>query len=244
MQIVEMNIDDIIPYDKNPRDNDSGVGVVANSIKEFGFKVPIVVDKNNIIINGHTRLKASRKLGLDKIPVIVANDLSPEKANALRLVDNKTSEFSSWNDLLNSELEDLQKYFDMTDFGFDPIEGLDNEDEEYTKVVNIPQYQVGGVHPELVDLVNGDKVADLISEIEESNLNEDEKEFLKKAAYRHYVFDYRNIAEYYANAPKKMQELMERSALIIIDYEDAVMNGYVNLSKDLQEMSDEDENYE
>ena len=117
-----LNVDDLIPYENNPRNNDGAVDFVAKSIEEFGFKVPIVVDKNNIVVAGHTRLKASKKLGLEKVPVIIADDLSDEKIKAFRLADNKVSEFATWDDkALEKELEELELELetDMEEFGFE-----------------------------------------------------------------------------------------------------------------------------
>ena len=126
-KIVSMSISKIKPYPKNPRINDDAVDKVAASIKEFGFKNPIIVDKNMVIIAGHTRLKAAKKLKLKSAPVIVADDLSNEQVRAFRLADNKTAELSSWsNNLLSEELEDIQD-FDMSAFGFDY--GVDCENE-------------------------------------------------------------------------------------------------------------------
>lgn len=119
MNIKEIEISKLKPYEKNPRNNDGAVEYVANSIKEFGFKVPIVVDKHNVIIAGHTRLKAAEQLGLHSVPVIVADDLTDEQVKAFRLADNKVSEFSEWNwDLLDEEINDILD-LDMGDFGFD-----------------------------------------------------------------------------------------------------------------------------
>ena len=121
-KVTYMAVDSIIPYANNPRLNDNAVDAVAASIKEFGFKVPIVVDGENVIINGHTRLKAAHKLGLKQVPVIVADDLTPAQAKAFRLADNKTSELAEWDmgklDIELAEIQDL----DMNDFGFDEIE--------------------------------------------------------------------------------------------------------------------------
>lgn len=128
MNILQKKIDEIKPYEKNPRKNDSAVDYVAKSIKEFGFKVPIVIDKDGIIIAGHTRYKASKKLGLKEVPCIVADDLTEEQVKAFRLADNKVSEKSKWNDkLLEEELSDIFN-IDMEDFGFDL--GIDDEVEE------------------------------------------------------------------------------------------------------------------
>ena len=130
-QIKFAPISDVKPYSKNPRINDDAVDKVAVSIKEFGFKNPIIVDKDMVIIAGHTRLKAAKKLKLESVPIIIADDLSNEQARAFRLADNKTAELSDWdNDLLSEELEDIQE-FDMSIFGFDYENelGLENETE-------------------------------------------------------------------------------------------------------------------
>ena len=91
MEIKMMKTSELIPYINNPRKNDHAVDAVASSIKSFGFKVPIVIDGDNEIINGHTRLKAAKKLGLAEVPVIVADDLTEELIRAFRLADNKVS---------------------------------------------------------------------------------------------------------------------------------------------------------
>lgn len=122
---------DIREYENNPRFNDEAVDKVINSIKEFGFKVPIVVDKSKVIIAGHTRYKASKKLGLEKVPVIIADDLTEEQVKAFRLADNKVAEFSYWNDdLLKLELDGLN--LDMSDFGFE-LPDLDSWEESTEK---------------------------------------------------------------------------------------------------------------
>ena len=124
-------VEDLIPYVNNPRQNDQAVDAVASSIKNFGFKVPIVVDGSNEIVNGHTRLKAAKKLGLKEVPVIVADDLTPEQIKAFRLADNKVGEIAEWDEeLLAIELEELSNLeFDMTEYGFDELD-FDAEVEE------------------------------------------------------------------------------------------------------------------
>ena len=120
MNIVNKNVNDLIPYINNPRLNDNAVDAVASSIKNFGFKVPIVIDSGNEIVTGHTRLKAAKKLGLQEVPCIIADDLTPEQIKAFRLADNKVAEFADWDfNLLNLELEELD--FDMEEFGFDEL---------------------------------------------------------------------------------------------------------------------------
>ena len=108
MQIVEKKLKDIKPYEKNPRKNDSAVDAVASSISQFGFKNPIVIDGNNVIICGHTRYKAAQKLGLEKVPCVVADDLTEEQIKAYRLADNKVAELAEWDiDLLGEELDGI-----------------------------------------------------------------------------------------------------------------------------------------
>lgn len=130
MQIIEKNIDELVEYENNPRNNDEAVKFVAASIKEFGFKVPIVIDKDNVIVCGHTRVKAARELGTEGIPCIVADDLTEDQIKAFRLADNKVSEVSGWDfSKLEAELSLLDlSDIDMTDFGFEPTEGGDLTD--------------------------------------------------------------------------------------------------------------------
>lgn len=120
MEIELIKLDDLKPYENNPRLNEDAVDGVAASIKEFGFKVPIVIDKNNVIVCGHTRYLASRRLGLVSVPCIKADDLSDDQIKAFRLADNKVSEVAQWDlGKLQIELDDIE--LDMSDFGFNPI---------------------------------------------------------------------------------------------------------------------------
>lgn len=131
-KIIYKNIDDVIPYENNPRINDKAVEAVAASIKEFNFQNPIVIDTSNVIIAGHTRLKAAKLLGLDKVPCIVADDLTPEQIKAFRIADNKTAELAEWDfEKLEEELAELAEMgFAMDDFGFEDLEA-----DEPTEVV-------------------------------------------------------------------------------------------------------------
>lgn len=118
MEIITKKISEIIPYENNPRKNDEAVEYVANSIKEFGFKVPIIIDKNNVMVAGHTRIKAAERLGIEEIPCIMADDLTDEQIKAFRLADNKVGEIAEWDlEMLDIELLDID--IDMTDFGFE-----------------------------------------------------------------------------------------------------------------------------
>lgn len=126
MDIIEVNLSDLKPYEHNPRNNDNAVAAVAKSIEHFGFKVPIIIDKDNIIVAGHTRMKAALLLGLEKVPCIVADDLTEEQIKAFRLADNKVAELASWDfselEKELDELKDMELDFDMSEFGFEPSE--------------------------------------------------------------------------------------------------------------------------
>ena len=128
MEIINLPISDIIPYQKNPRRNDKAVKPVMESIKQFGFKVPLVIDKDNVVVCGHTRMRAAKRLKLTEVPCIRADDLTEEQIKAFRLADNKTAEFATWDlELLNGELLEI-KDIDMGDFGFDMPEPEAEED--------------------------------------------------------------------------------------------------------------------
>lgn len=143
MQIIEKDPAELIPYENNPRYNDNAVPAVAASIKEFGFKVSIIIDKNGVIVAGHTRHKAALQLKLQKVPCIIADDLTDTQIKAYRLADNKVGELAEWNDdfmfLELSELDDLG--LDMLQFGFDdPITA-----DEFGETFDLPD----GEKPEI-----------------------------------------------------------------------------------------------
>lgn len=120
MKIIDKKINELKEYENNPRNNDGAVAAVAESIKQFGFKVPIIIDSDGVIIAGHTRRKAAEMLGLDKVPCVIADDLTEEQIKAFRLADNKTAELAGWDFAkLEAELEELTALdVDMAKFGF------------------------------------------------------------------------------------------------------------------------------
>ena len=127
IQVVYKTIDELIPYANNPRQNDDAVEPVAESIKEFGFKVPMLIDANGVIVAGHTRLRAAKLLGMDRVPCIIADDLTEEQIRAYRLIDNRTADLSEWDfDKLKEELAEVTE-IDMSVFGFDPAIADDGE---------------------------------------------------------------------------------------------------------------------
>lgn len=146
MKIIEKRLDEIKPYEKNPRRNDAAVEYVAESIRNFGWKQPIVIDKDGVIIAGHTRYKAAQSMGLEKVPCLIADDLTPEQVKAYRLADNKVSDFSVWDNKLL--LEELDLIPDDLFTGFDISEIFDNSiDEAYNSIL---QENTAGVVYEVV----------------------------------------------------------------------------------------------
>ena len=127
-------IEELKEYENNPRHNDGAVDAVAESIRQFGFKVPIVIDTDGVIIAGHTRRKAALKLGLEVVPCIVADDLTPEQIKAFRLADNKTGELAGWDFArLEKELAEMSE-IDMSAFGFEDQTEIDwSQIEEISK---------------------------------------------------------------------------------------------------------------
>lgn len=236
MVVTEYELDKLIPYAKNAKKHDkTQIANVAESIKQYGFVQPIVVDKDGVIVIGHCRALAAKKLGIKSVPCVLVDDLTPEQVDALRIVDNKTNE-SDWDeDLLREELARLP----MTGFTFD-FDSLVDEEEmkeltQYTMKVNIPQYEITGDCPEFSEMYDTGKTDELIAEIETSDITDEEKTFLIAAATRHTVFNYRNVAEYYAHATPEMQKLMEKSALVIIDVDDAIAYGFAKLKSTILE---------
>lgn len=246
MEIINKKIVELKPYEKNPRKNDEAVEFVANSIKEFGFKVPIIIDKNNVIVAGHTRYKASKKLGLEEVPCIVADDLNEEQIKAFRLADNKVSEKSQWDlDLLNEELENIFD-IDMSAFNFTTIVPEDiivevEPENRFSTETKIPQYNVEDIDVTYNEMIDCEKYNILMEQIENADINEEDKKFLELAATRHIRFNYKKIAEFYAKSDKKVQDLMEKSALVFIDFNDAIANGFVKLTSKISEAIENDD---
>ena len=150
MQVKTVSIDQIKPYENNPRNNDDAVDAVANSIKEFGWQQPIVVDNGGVIIAGHTRYKAAKQLKLKEIPIVVADNLTEEQVNAYRLADNKSGDLATWDDdELQEELDKILD-IDMTDFGFDLETELEDDeviDDDYEEEVpEEPKSKLGQVY--------------------------------------------------------------------------------------------------
>lgn len=181
MKIVNLKTEQLIPYINNPRNNDDAVDKVASSIKEFGFKVPIVINKDNVVVTGHTRLKAAKKLGIEEVPCIIADDLTDAQIKAFRIADNKVSEYAEWNeDLLKVELEQLEEMdfdldelnIDYSDFDLDIGEDIEEIEPEEVEVPEVPEepkaklgdiYQLGNHRLMCGDSTNADDVGKLMN---------------------------------------------------------------------------------
>lgn len=236
---------DLIPYARNSRTHsDAQVAKIAASIKEFGFLNPVIVDGDNGIIAGHGRIMAAQKLGIEEVPTIEAAYLSEAQKRAYIIADNRLALDAGWDDeLLKIELKDLDVLnFDLTLTGFDleeladlfddKADGLDNA-ENYSRKVEAPIYKITGEKPKVSDLYDRSVAESLISDIDAADIDKDIADFLKAAADRHTAFNFRNIAEFYAHSDATVQGLMEKSALVIIDFDQAVELGFVKLSEDM-----------
>lgn len=254
LRIEYLPVDALKPYERNARKHaEADVEAIMRSIEEFGFDDPIGIwGKDNLIVEGHGRLEAAKQLAMETVPVIRLDHLTDEQRRAYALAHNKTAELSGWDFAkLEEELADLDGLFDMSEFGFEELESewradetsepSPNKDETYTRKTDIPQYEPSGKNTELFECLNREKYDFLIRNIECANVSEEEKEFLRCAATRHFYFNYKKIADYYATkASKEAQRLMEESALVIIDFNDAIKNGYVKLSAELERIIDDE----
>lgn len=244
LKIEYVDIDSVTPYARNAKLHPGEqIDQIKRSIQEFGFNDPLAIWHGEIV-EGHGRLMAAKELGMSTIPIIRLDELTDEQRRAYALVHNKLTMNSGFDlELLNFELGDID--IDMEDFGFtyDEEEDQEQEDEDdyYTKKTDIPQYEPSGENVKLEDCLNSEKYHDLINSIDESEVTDEEKEFLKMAAARHLSFSYKKIADYYAaKASPEMQKLMEESALVLIDYNDAIKNGYAILRKTVTDLIAED----
>ena len=248
MELIKYKIEELKRAEYNPRKEltpeDKEYQKIKKSIEEFGYVEPIIINKDKTIIGGHQRLSVLKDLGYNEVDCIEV-ELDKTKEKALNIALNKITgewDYGKLGDLL---LELDAENFDLELTGFEDfeIEGImapidfgeeDNEEENpYTTKINIPQYEIKGEEPEISELYDNTKTKELIEEIKNSNVSEEQKDFLIKSAQRHLGFNYSKIAEYYAHQDKEMQELMEKSALVIIDYDDAIKNGYTELKKEI-----------
>lgn len=195
---------------------------------------PIVVDSQMIVLGGNMRLKACREAGLEEVPIIMADELTEEQKAEFIIKDNVG--FGEWDwDVLANEW-DMEL---LNEWGLD-IPNMLEEEDPYTSKIEAPIYEPSNLKPLIEELVDGTKTKELLQQIEKADIDPKEKEFLKLAAQRHLVFNYAKIADYYAHSPKEVQELMQNSALVIIDFDKAIENGFVELTKNITKQFLED----
>ena len=243
-KVEQWSIDRLIPYANNARTHSAEqVAQIAASIKEWGWTTPVLVDEQGSIIAGHGRTLAAHKLKMTEIPVMVAEGWSDAKKRAYIIADNKLAMNAGWdNEMLALELTELQDLgigMDLIGFSKDEIAALmpkdpddDADTSKYTKKIDAPIYQPTGDCPPAAALYDGVKYTHLTAQIHHNNdLEPEVKEFLLLAATRHIRFDFEQIAEFYAHADPDLQQLMEDSALVIIDFDKAIAGGYVKLSQ-------------
>jgi hypothetical protein len=249
-KVEKWAIDKLIPYARNSRTHsDEQVAQIAASIKEWGWTTPVLVDEQGGIIAGHGRTLAAQKLKMAEVPVMVAKGWSDAKKRAYIIADNKLAQNAGWdNAMLSLELEELDGLgFDIDLTGFTPEEitdlsFLDTDDEQidnskYTKKIDAPVYSPSGDCPAVNELYDKIKYEELTAKIYQNpEIKQEIKDFLLASAARHIRFDFEQIAEFYAHADPDTQQLMEDSALVIIDFDKAIANGYVKLSQAISDV--------
>jgi len=255
LRITTKKITNLIFDPANARSHsEQNLEAIKRSLETFGQRKPIVLNSKDVVVAGNGTLQAARDLGWTEIDTVsVPEDWTEEQVKAFAIADNRTAELADWNsEQLSLTLSDLEDSgWDLKDLGFTKTELKDllteaeheanlSDGDAYTQTINVPQYEIVGDKPELADLADRSKTDRLKAQIEAANLPKDLEAFLLLAANRHTVFNYRKIAEYYPHAPKEVQELMENSALIIIDANDAIRNGYANFAAAISELEGED----
>jgi hypothetical protein len=251
---LAVSINQIHEHPQNVRQGD--VGAIVESMKAHGQYRPIVYQHSTgrILAGNHT-YKAAKALGWTEIAAtpIVCDD---QQALRILLVDNRTNDLSTYD---QGELIELLKELSETDMellgtGYDgddldqfiaDLEGsVQPEENPYVQHAKIPQYEIQGNKPPISRLIDKAQAIKLLAEIDESDAPADVKDFLRVAATRHYVFDYAQIAEFYAHAEPDVQRLMERSVLVIIDIDDAIANGYAKFNETIEELMRRDGAYD
>jgi len=248
---------ELVPIDSVREDPDNArkhgadnLAAIKASLERFGQRKPIVVNRpTGTVIAGNGTYRTAKSLGWKSVYVAWA-DLDEASARAYALTDNHTGDLSEWDpEVLSKQLQDLGPAFaDAPELGFeqllrDAIGEVEEEGENlFTRAVNIPQYEITGEKPAVSELMDAKKTEELQRDIALTpDLPPEVRDFLIAASHRHTVFNYREIAEFYAHAPADVQELMERSALVIIDVRDAILNGFTRFDESVFEAEEGDE---
>jgi hypothetical protein len=236
---------DIKLLDRNPRTiRDDDFKKLVQSIEAnpdyFEARPLILSDRTGelVIIAGNQRYRAAKELKLKEVPTFLIKDLTEEREKEIIIRDNVSN--GQWDfDLLANEWDVDQ----LEDWGLDipNFERDENQDDKYTQKIDTPVYEPKNEKPKITELYNAERYKELISEIDNSSIDNDVKAMLKVSASRHIVFNYENMADYYAHSSKDVQILMENSALVIIDFDKAIELNYVKLKNEISEQCELDE---
>jgi hypothetical protein len=229
---------------------EKNIATIVASLRRFGQQKPIVVDSSGVVRAGNGTLEAARQLGWDTIE-IQRTELTSSDAIAYAIADNRTSELAEWDDdILAAQLQGLltedEELLDAAGFTEDELKGLQDAeggagsvpDDTYTAKIVAPIYEPKGECPAVAELFDNAKTLQLMADIKAAKLPKDVTEFLTLAAERHTAFHFRNIAEFYCHADEKVQDLMERSGLVIIDFDKAIEYGFVHMTDRLCQLAD------
>lgn len=258
-----VKIDKIKPYERNAKiHNSEQLQQIKNSILEFGFTNPLIIDSDFNLIAGHGRLEALKMLNrvefkdkpIKEINAVIIDGLSETQKTALIIADNKIAENAIWDDeLLKSELSVLQETdfsLDLLGFNGDELDKLFNDDfnlnldenlrdNPYTQKIVTPIYEPKGIMPNIKELCDTSEYFKRLREIEKAELPNDIKEFLILTASRFLKFDFAKIAEFYAHQSKPIKEIFENLLLVFIDYDKALEQGYVKLTSEIEQIAKE-----
>jgi len=247
MELNEIPIDDLRPHPQNPREHpEKAIQKLMRSIEEFGWTNPVIVkESDGTILAGHARIKAAKKLGREMVPAIEV-DLTGADADAYMLADNRIQAETEWDQEELADILNELTYFDMdislTGFDEEEIEDIlamsePGEDgptgDIYSDKVDTPVYEIEGPKPEIYELYDDDKAQRLLDEVESMDVDDDLKQFLMFACYRQIVFDYEQIAEFYAHSDAEIQEIFEKLHLVIVDIGRAIEDGLTTFTKEV-----------
>ncbi|NCU71550.1 MAG: transcriptional regulator [Candidatus Fonsibacter lacus] len=228
--------------------------LIAESLKRYGAARSIVIDEENRILAGNGTIEGAKAAGIKNVRIIDADGdeliavrragLTEDEKIGLALADNRTSDLSEWDGAMLhqlSEEHDISAWFDKSELDnlFGTEETID-EDSPYTNKTTAPIYEPTGEQHKPKQLYDPTKTERLLADIETADIPDDVRAFLVSAAHRHTAFNYSKIADYYATAPKEIQSLFEDSALVIIDFEQAIQNGFVKLDASVEEAFKQD----
>jgi hypothetical protein len=236
MIIEKKKLSELTPAPYNPRQSTAKQEKqLKASLEKFGVVEPIIFNKQTgYIVGGHFRVRELKKLGYKEIECVIV-DLSEEDEKELNIRLNANTGEWDW-DMLANEWDAVE----LEEWGLD-VPTQKEDDDVYTTKIESPIYEPKNEKPNQKELFDISKYNLLVNKINESNIGDSEKEFLKLAATRHIEFNYRKIADFYAHSDKDTQELMEDSALIIIDYNKAIELGFVELYENMNKIAEIDE---